>query len=228
MGNLEDAICVLKEFDNLKSPSVISSWVVSDLSGIDRNGKPKRKKSKTVEANWIFGIQKINTMELQIIQNKIYEIRGLKVILDKDLAFMYEVSTGNMNKAVKRNADRFPDDFMFQLTNEEFDLIFQNGTSRWGGTRKLPYAFTEHGVAMLAGLLNSSKAIEVNIMIVRAFVTLRQFALGYAELNQKLETFMHETNMQFSDIYQALTEMASQNEKNQKPLKPVGYLAYEK
>lgn len=167
-------------------------------------------------------------MELQIIQNKIYEIRGLKVILDKDLALMYEVTTGNMNKAVKRNADRFPEDFMFQLTNEEFDLIFQNGTSSWGGTRKLPYAFTEHGVAMLAGLLNSKKAIEVNILIVRAFVTLRQFALGYAELNQKLENFMLETNIQFSDIYQALTEMASQNEKQQTPMKPVGYLVYEK
>ena len=97
-------------------------------------------------------------MELQIIQNKIFEIRGLKVILDKDLALMYEVTTGNLNKAVKRNADRFPNDFMFQLTNEEFDLIFQNGTSSWGGTRKSPYAFTEHGVAMLAGLLNSTKA----------------------------------------------------------------------
>lgn len=117
---------------------------------------------------------------------------------------------------------------MFQLTNEEFDLIFQNGTSSWGGTRKLPYAFTEHGVAMLAGLLNSLKATEVNILIVRAFVTLRQFALRYAELNQKLETFMLETNMQFSDIYQALTEMASQTEKDQKPIPPIGYLAYEK
>jgi hypothetical protein len=167
-------------------------------------------------------------MELQLIQSKIYNIRGLKVILDKDLAIMYEVTTGNLNKAVKRNADRFPDDFMFQLTNEEFDLIFQNGTSRWGGTRKLPYAFTEHGVAMLAGLLNSTKAVEVNIQIVRAFVTLRQFALGYAELNQKLETFMLETNMQFGDIYQALTEMASQNEQNIKPLKPVGFLTYGK
>lgn len=81
---------------------------------------------------------------------------------------------------------------------------------------------------MLAGLLNSQKAIEVNILIVRAFVTLRQFALGYAELNQKLETFMLETNMQFSDIYQALTEMASQTEKEQKPIPRVGYLAYEK
>jgi hypothetical protein len=133
-----------------------------------------------------------------------------------------------MNKAVKRNADRFPDDFMFQLTQDEFDLIFQNGTSSWGGTRKLPYAFTEHGVAMLSGLLNSTKAIEVNILIVRAFVALRQFALGYAELNQKIEKFMLETNMQFSDIYQALTEMASLNEQAKKPVKPVGYLAYHK
>jgi len=89
-----------------------------------------------------------------------------------------------------------------------FDLIFQNGTSSWGGTRKLPYAFTEHGVAMLSGLLNSTKAIEVNILIVRAFVALRQFALGYVELNQKIEKFMLETKMQFSDIYQKLTEMA--------------------
>jgi len=167
-------------------------------------------------------------MELQIIQNKIYEIRGLKVILDKDLATMYEVTTGNLNKAVKRNADRFPDDFMFQLTNEEFDLIFQNGTSSWGGNRKLPYAFTEHGVAMLAGLLNSIKAIEVNILIVRAFIALRQFAFGYAELNQKIEKFMLETNMQFSDIYQALTEMTNQNEQDKKPLNPVGYLTYNK
>ena len=81
---------------------------------------------------------------------------------------------------------------------------------------------------MLAGLLNSQKAIEVNILIVRAFVALRQYALGYAELNQKLETFMLETNMQFSDIYQALTEMANQTEKDQKPIPPIGYLTYEK
>lgn len=165
-------------------------------------------------------------MELHLIQDKILEIRGQKVILDKDLAAMYEVSTGNMNKVVKRNAERFPVDFMFQLTNQEFDLIFQNGISSWGGTRKLPYAFTEHCVAMLAGLLNSSKAIEVNIQIVRAFVALRQFALGYTELNSKLETFKVETNMQFSEIYQMLTEMASQKTISQKP-NPVGYLTYE-
>ncbi len=100
--------------------------------------------------------------------------------------------------------------------------------SSWGGTRKLPYAFTEHGVTMLAGILRSEKAIEINIQIVRAFIALRQYAIGYAELNRKLEAFMLETNMQFSDIYNALTEMASQNEQNKKPLNPVGYLAYDK
>ena len=87
-------------------------------------------------------------MELEIIKSKIYEIRDLKVILDKDLAEIYQVTTSNLNKAVKRNIGRFPDDFMFQLNNAEFNLIFQNGISKWGGTRKLPYAFTEHGVAM--------------------------------------------------------------------------------
>jgi phage regulator Rha-like protein len=161
-------------------------------------------------------------MEIQIIQQKIFEIRGFKVILDRDLAQMYEVTTSNLNKTVKRNIDRFPEDFMFQLNSEEFNLIFQNGISSWGGTRKLPYAFTEHGVAMLAGLLNSQKAIEINIQIVRAFVLLRQYALGYAELNQKLENFMIETNMQFNDIYQALTELMSVKEEQNKR-KPIGF-----
>jgi hypothetical protein len=163
-------------------------------------------------------------MDLQTIQSKIHEIRGYKVILDKDLAEMYEVTTSNLNKAVKRNTDRFPDDFMFKLTKEEFDLIFQNGTSNWGGTRKLPYAFTEHGVAMLAGLLNSEKAIDANIDIIRAFVALRQYALGYAELNQKLEEFMVETNMQFNDIYKALTEIAEQKKQSEnKPRRRIGF-----
>jgi hypothetical protein len=98
--------------------------------------------------------------ELQNIQNLIYEIRGVKVMLDKDLADLYHVTTGNLNKAVKRNQKRFPLDFMFQLNQEKFqklkeNLIFQNGISNWGGTRKLPYAFTEQGLAMLSGLLNS-------------------------------------------------------------------------
>lgn len=163
-------------------------------------------------------------MELQIIQNKIYEIRGLRVMLDYDLAELYEVETRILNQAVKRNINRFPQDFMFQLTNNEFDnLISQIVTSSWGGTRKLPFAFTEQGVAMLASVLKSGKAIEVNIEIVRAFVVLRQYALGFAELNQKLESFMIETNMQFNEIYQALTEMASQKLQDKKPRTPVGY-----
>jgi hypothetical protein len=163
-------------------------------------------------------------MELQIIQNKIYEIRGLRVMLDFDLAEMYDVETRVLNQAVKRNIKRFPSDFMFQLTNFEFEnLISQFVTSSWGGVRKLPFAFTEHGVTMLASVLRSDKAIDINIQIVRAFIALRQYALGYAELNQKLENFMIETNMQFNDIYQALTEMASQKEPD-KQRKPIGYL----
>ena len=168
-------------------------------------------------------------MELQIIQNKIYEIRGQKVMLDFNLAELYEVETRVLNQAVKRNLKRFPTDFMFKLTNAELEnLMSQIVTSSWGGLRKLPYAFTEHGVTVLASVLRSEKAIEINIQIVRAFIALRQFVIGYAELNQKLESFMMETNMQFSDIYRALTEMANQNEQDKKPLNPVGYLTYNK
>lgn len=164
-------------------------------------------------------------MELQIIQNRIYEIRGLKVILDYDLAELYEVETRALNQAVKRNMKRFPIDFMFQLNEEEAEILkSQFVTSSWGGTRKLPFAFTEHGVTMLASVLRSDKAIEVNIQIVRAFIILRQYALGYAELNQKLENFMLETNLQFNDIYQALTELASKKEQDTKSRKRVGYI----
>jgi len=141
--------------------------------------------------------------ELALIKSKIYEIRGVKVMLDFDLAEIYGVETKVLNQSVKRNIDRFPSDFMFQLNNQEFvNLMSQIVTSRWGGIRYLPYAFTEHGVAMLASILKSKKAIEINLDIVRAFITLRQYALGYAELNRKIEVFMSETNSQFEDIYQ--------------------------
>ena len=101
---------------------------------------------------------------VESIRNKIYEIRGQRVMLDRDLAELYGVTTGNLNKAVKRNIRRFPPDFMFQLTKEEFyelnrNLIFQNGISSWGGTRKLPYAFTQPGLAMLSGVLNSDNTL---------------------------------------------------------------------
>jgi hypothetical protein len=181
-------------------------------------------------------------MELQIIQNKIYEIRGFKVMLDFDLADIYQVETKVLNQSVKRNIERFPPDFMFQLTNQEFNnlrsqivtssldnnnIASQTITnSRWGGKRYLPYAFTEHGVTMLASVLRSKTAIEMNLQVVRAFIALRQFALGYAELNVKLENFIAETNMQFSEIYQALTELAEKKKIEEKPRRPVGFGAY--
>lgn len=163
-------------------------------------------------------------MELHIIQSKIYEIRGIRVLLDFDLADMYQVETKNLKRAVRRNIERFPEDFMFELTeNENENLRCNFGTSSWGGSRYPPFAFSEQGVAQLSSVLNSPLAIQVNISIIRAFVALRQYALGYAELNRKLEEFMVETNMQFSDIYQALTELASQKELENKPRKRIGF-----
>ena len=113
--------------------------------------------------------------ELILVQNLIYEIRGKKVMLDFDLARLYQVETKVLNQAVKRNIRRFPDDFMFQLDYKEFtNLKSQIVTSSWGGTRKLPYVFTEQGVAMLSGLLNSDVAISANIAIMLAFVPVRE------------------------------------------------------
>ena len=114
--------------------------------------------------------------DLQIIQNKIYEIRGQRVMLDRDLTEMYGVETKVLNQAVKRNLKRFPDDFVFRVNHQEFtNLKSQIVTSSWGGVRKLPYAFTEQGVAMLAGVLNSDAAVRANIVIMRAFVRMRSY-----------------------------------------------------
>jgi len=122
------------------------------------------------------------------IISKIYLIRDKKIMLDKDLAELYNVTTGNLNKAVKRNLKRFPNDFMFQLTEAGFkNLIVQSGTSSWGGTRKMPYGFTEQGVAMLSGVLNSDRAIEVNIRIIRIFTKLREMLLTHKDILLKLE-----------------------------------------
>jgi len=163
-------------------------------------------------------------MELQIIQNKIYELRGQRVMLDFDLAELYQTENKRLKEAVRRNIDRFPGDFMFELDKKEWNILrTQNASSSWGGARYQPFAFTEQGVAMLASVLNSPKAIQINIQIVRAFIVLRQYALGYAELNKKLEMFMLETNIQFNDIYQVLTELASKKQLEEKPRNPVGY-----
>ena len=124
------------------------------------------------------------------IQNLIYEIRGCKVMLDSDLAKLYGVETFNLNKAVKRNLSRFPMDFMFQLTKDEYDsLIFQIGisNSKRGGRRFMPYVFTEQGVAMLSSVLQSEQAISINIQIMRTFVQIKQFALENKELTKRFQ-----------------------------------------
>ena len=128
-------------------------------------------------------------------------------MLDYDLAVLYEVLTKNLNLAVKRNISRFPEDFMFQLTKDEFDnLRLQFETSSYGGRRYLPYAFTEQGVAMLSSVLNSKKAIDVNIAIMRTFVKMRQYALDYKELAEKLL----EHDKQFDDVNEVLNYLMTE------------------
>ena len=123
------------------------------------------------------------------VESLIRVIRGQQVMLDRDLAELYGVETRRLNEQVKRNIERFPEDFMFQLTPNEFDnLKSQFATSSWGGVRKLPYAFTEQGVAMLSGVLKSSTAVEANIRIMRAFVSMRHFMVNNAAIFQRLET----------------------------------------
>lgn len=124
---------------------------------------------------------------VEIIERKIYLIRRHKVMLDRDLAALYGVETKALNRAVKRNLQRFPDDFMFQLTKEESEnLRFHFGTSSWGGQRYLPYAFTENGVAMLSSVLSSERAVEVNIQIMRTFTRLREMLLTHKDLQRKI------------------------------------------
>jgi phage regulator Rha-like protein len=126
------------------------------------------------------------------IKNLIYTIRGYRVMLDSDLATLYGVETRALNQAVKRNIERFPKHFMFQLTNEEYhNLISQNVTSSWGGVRKLPYAFTEQGVAMLSSILKSKKAIQINIQIMDTFVAMRKWAIENKDLAQRLTELEH-------------------------------------
>jgi phage regulator Rha-like protein len=167
-------------------------------------------------------------MEMEIIQsvqNRIYLIRGQRVILDKDIAFLYETETKSLNLSVKRHIDRFPLDFMFQLTKEEIELLrlqknqdneiipnlrFQIETSSlesWGGTRYLPYAFTEQGVAMLSGIINSKKAIQMNIAIMRAFVELRRVLLIKSDFKLQLDLIKDRLSgydAQLNQIYDAI------------------------
>ena len=146
-------------------------------------------------------------MELEQIKSSILEIRGKKVILDFELAKMYQVETKYLKRTVRNNLKRFPTDFMFELTVEEWNNLRCNfsTSNNAGGIRYLPFGFTEQGVAMLSGLLNSDISIEMNIAIMQAFVMMRQFALTYQELSEKLLELEKLHNQKFDDIEQVLT-----------------------
>ncbi|MBI9036187.1 MAG: ORF6N domain-containing protein [Bacteroidales bacterium] len=162
----------------------------------------------------------------ELISNKIYFIREVKVMFDKDLAELYGVLTGNLNKAVKRNIKRFPEDFMFQLTKEEFDnLKFQFGISSWGRTRSLPYAFTEQGVAMLSGILNSDRAINVNIQIMRIFTKIHAALTHSLSLKLDIEGIKKKLENQDKNIelvFTCLDELMEKQE-NSQPRKQIGF-----
>lgn len=172
-------------------------------------------------------------MQLSVIHNKIYEIQGQKVMLDFDLAELYEVETKVLNQAVKRNKDRFPKDFMFKLTKEEWEflrsqIVTLEKEGRGKYPKYLPFAFTEHGVTMLASILRSEKAIKMNIAIVRAFIALRQFAINYKDLAAQIKE-LRETvdnhNGQLNQIYNALENLLDDKvaQKRWEEREPVGF-----
>ena len=151
-------------------------------------------------------------MELQVIQTKIFKIRGQLVMLDFDLAELYEVETRVLNQAVKRNAKRFPEDFMFRVSREEYSFLRSQIVTLEKGRGKFskynPLAFTEHGVAMLSGILNSPKAIETNISIIRAFVALRRYAMTFDELAAKITSH----DKELADINEVLRWLGEENQ----------------
>jgi hypothetical protein len=152
-----------------------------------------------------------SVVPIERIESAIFLVRGHKVMVDRDLAALYGVTTFNLNKAVKRNADRFPEDFMFQLTAEEADALrFQVGMSKGkgrGGRRYLPYVFTEQGVATLSSVLRSKRAVQVNIEIVRAFVRLRRMLASNEDLARKLAALEKKYDAQFKVVFDAIREL---------------------
>jgi hypothetical protein len=166
---------------------------------------------------------------VQRIAQSIRWIRGQKVLLDSDLAALYGVTTGNLNKAVKRNAQRFPSDFMFRLSTQEVqNLRFQFGISRWGGRRALPYVFTEQGIAMLSSVLNSDRAIRVNIAIMRVFVKLRQALETNRELAQNFSELEQRVGKHDEEIAAILEAIRRLMAPPKKPRREIGFHVREK
>ncbi len=154
------------------------------------------------------------------IESKIFQIRGRRIMIDEDLALLYGVETKQLTRQVRRNIRRFPPDFMFKLTMQEF-LRCQFGTSKRGGRRYVPYVFTEQGVAMLSSVLNSERAIQVNIQIMRAFVDLKRSALNYAGLRRKIEDMEKRYDAQFSVVFKVIKKLLMPP--SPKPKGPIGF-----
>ncbi|MEE8057513.1 MAG: ORF6N domain-containing protein [Pseudomonadales bacterium] len=156
---------------------------------------------------------------LETILPSVFVVRSTKAMLDSDLAALYGVETGQLNRAVKRNISRFPIDFMFQLTEEEYNILrSQNGISRWGGRRYMPYAFTEQGIAMLSGVLKSDTAIQVNVAIMRAFVQMRQLLTETSDLKLTIEALRTEYDEKFEIVFQALDRILAMEPNKAKPI----------
>jgi hypothetical protein len=182
--------------------------LIQTKSGADPTSPSKPKGGIFVSKRSI-KTQTAHLVSLGDIERRIFMIRGHRVMLDIHLAQLYEVKTKMLNRAMKRNLDRFPDDFTFQLTPEEFkNLRFHFGTSSfWGGRRYLPYAFTEQGVSMLSSVLRSKRAVRVNIEIMRAFVRLRRWLLTHEELSRKLMTLEKKYDSQFKVVFDAIRKL---------------------
>ena len=162
-----------------------------------------------------------NLILIENITSKIFMIRGLKVMIDRDLAELYGVETKQLKRAVRRNIDRFPTDFMFELINDEIEnLRCQIGTSSWGGSRYVPMAFTEQGVAMLSTVLNSKRAIQVNIQIIRTFTRLRQMMTGHEELKKKIEKMEEKYDEQFRIVFEAIKQLLKEDDQ---PKRKIGF-----
>lgn len=164
-----------------------------------------------------------------VIEQKIFLIRGKKVMLDSDLAVLYGVETKTLKRAVKRNTDRFPEDFMFQLNEKEAqNLRYQFGTLEVGRYSKyLPFAFTEQGVAMLSGILNSKRAIEVNVQIIRTFVRLREMIISNKELRIRLEKIEEKYDKRFKVIFDTLHKLLEDDKKDKKEIKNTRKIGFE-
>ena len=160
----------------------------------------------------------------ETVLDKIYVIRNQKVLLDRDLAQLYGIETKRLNEAVKRNLSRFPEDFMFQLNSFEFEnLKSQFATSSWGGNRKLPYAFTEHGILMLSSVIHSDQAISVNIQIMRLFTQMRQWILDHSELQEKIQHLEQKVDNHDKNIELVFSYLDELSDVQPTTRKPIGY-----